>query len=89
MAAGRETEFNWRGSAWRKIIITRKINTKMTLPVSIFKVAQKIGCVGKYIWVEKMAFMSMPSLYFHEAQISLNDNFSVIFQGIFLSLITF
>ena len=29
-----------------------------------------IDCIGKYISVEKMAFLSMPNICFHEAQIS-------------------
>ena len=85
MTVGREIQCNWKDSAdsaWRKILLSRKINTKMTPPISIFKAAQKIGCVGKYTWVEKMDFMSMPSLYFHEAQVSWNNNFSVTSQGI-------
>ena len=50
----------------------RKLNAKMTPPwmLSISRAAKKIDCISKYFLMEKMAFMAIPNICFHEAQIS-------------------
>ena len=56
---------------------------------TVSRVLDKIDCIGKYFLMEKMAFLSMPYICFHEAQISWNDIFSVSYKGISLTLLTF
>ena len=42
--------------------------------------------IGKYLLMEKMAFLLMPNIYLHEAQISWKDIFSVSCHGISLNI---
>ena len=48
-----------------------------------------INCTGNFFSMEKMAFLPMPNLYFHDEQISWNNTFSVSSQGVSLTIITF
>ena len=72
-------------------MLSEKINAKV-FPPWVLKVSKQLDviiCIAKYFLMEKMPFLPMPNICFHDAQIFWNNIFSVSSQETPLTIITF